>query len=147
MADDRNLYGWYGKGEKVAKIHIKMETIEGDASGKQFPALKAFDGTGKLLGWAFVSPGKNMATPEGGFKVLAKIQNKRSSYGDSSHGVFIPARMPFSMMIDHNGNYIHEGPVEPGQFLSKGCVRLPQGFAEKLFNATSVGTPITIDLK
>lgn len=148
MAGNDSFYQWNGQGEKVARIEVFMDTKKGDPTGKKYPALRAIAADGKELGYALVSPGKNGSTPEGNFKVLGKSHNKKSSYGSTAvDGTFINARMPHSLQIDHNGDYIHGGPVKPGEFLSKGCVRVPFAFAEKLFAATDVGTPVHINLR
>ena len=53
------------------------------------------------------------------------------------------APMPFMQRIDQYGIALHAG-FNPGRPASHGCVRLPEGFAKKLFTATDVGTPVYI---
>ena len=45
--------------------------------------------------------------------------------------------------ITWNGIALHGGPL-PGYAASHGCVRLPFGFAEKLFNKTQIGMRVII---
>jgi len=51
--------------------------------------------------------------------------------------------MPFMQRIDQYGVALHSGNL-PGYAASHGCVRLPGGFAAKLYNVTEVGTPVLI---
>jgi hypothetical protein len=53
------------------------------------------------------------------------------------------AWMPNMLRITWNGIALHGGPL-PGYAASHGCVRMPYGFAEKLFNKVNLGTRIII---
>jgi hypothetical protein len=48
--------------------------------------------------------------------------------------------MPQMLRITCNGPTLHGGPL-PGYAASHGCVRMPFGFAEKLFDKVRIGTP------
>ena len=48
------------------------------------------------------------------------------------------AWMPHMQRITWNGLALHGGPL-PGYAASHGCVRMPFGFAEKLFGKTRIG--------
>jgi hypothetical protein len=75
-------------------------------------------------------------TPAGVFTVLQK--NK-----DHVSNLYEDAEMPFMQRITWSGIALHAGPL-PGPRASHGCIRLPYGFAERLFDLTSVGTRVVI---
>jgi hypothetical protein len=91
-------------------------------------------------GWIFrapVSTGvKERETPAGVFAVIEKDRDHRSSMYDD-------AWMPHMQRITWNGIALHGGPL-PGYAASHGCVRMPFGFAEKLFNKTRIGMRVII---
>src|SRR5438132_556857 len=51
--------------------------------------------------------------------------------------------MPNMQRITWNGVALHGGPL-PGYAASHGCVRMPYGFAEKLFDKTWIGMRVII---
>src|SRR5665213_2652480 len=51
--------------------------------------------------------------------------------------------MPNMQRITWNGIALHGGPL-PGYAASHGCVRMPYGFAEKLFDKTQIGMRVII---
>lgn len=73
-------------------------------------------------------------SPIGIFPILEKRREYRSVKYDN-------ASMPFMQRIDDYGIALHAGQL-PGRPASHGCVRLPAGFAARLFAATQVGTPV-----
>src|SRR5437868_10517813 len=75
-------------------------------------------------------------TPAGVFAVLEKDKDHRSTMYDD-------AEMPNMQRITWNGIALHGGPL-PGYAASHGCVRMPFGFAEKLFDKTQIGMRIII---
>src|SRR4051812_29454346 len=75
-------------------------------------------------------------TPAGVFAVLEKDKDHHSSMYDD-------AWMPNMQRITWNGIALHGGPL-PGYPASHGCVRMPFGFAEKLFNKTRIGMRVII---
>ena len=75
-------------------------------------------------------------TPAGVFAVVEKKRDHRSNMYDD-------AWMPHMQRITWNGIALHGGPL-PGHAASKGCVRLPFGFAEKLFDKTRIGMRVII---
>jgi hypothetical protein len=91
-------------------------------------------------GWIFrapVSTGvKERETPAGVFAVIEKDRDHHSSMYDD-------AWMPHMQRITWNGIALHGGPL-PGYAASHGCVRMPFGFAEKLFNKTRIGMRVII---
>lgn len=75
-------------------------------------------------------------TPAGVFAVLEKNKDHRSNMYDD-------ASMPNMQRITWNGIALHGGPL-PGYAASHGCVRMPFGFAEKLFDKTWIGMRVII---
>src|SRR5712675_1280414 len=75
-------------------------------------------------------------TPAGVFAVLEKDKDHHSSLYDD-------AWMPNMQRITWNGIALHGGPL-PGYAASHGCVRMPYGFAEKLFERTRIGMRVII---
>jgi L,D-transpeptidase-like protein len=75
-------------------------------------------------------------TPAGIFAVLEKDKDHRSTMYDD-------AEMPNMQRITWNGIALHGGPL-PGYAASHGCVRMPFGFAEKLFDRTRIGMRVII---
>jgi hypothetical protein len=75
-------------------------------------------------------------TPPGVFSVVQKDKDHHSSLYDD-------AWMPNMLRITWNGIALHGGPL-PGYAASHGCVRMPFGFAEKLFDKVSIGTRVII---
>src|SRR5262245_29539144 len=69
---------------------------------------------------------KGRETPAGIFAVVEKKEDHRSNMYDD-------AWMPHMQRITWNGIALHGGPL-PGYAASHGCVRMPFGFADKLFN-------------
>src|SRR5437588_4409169 len=75
-------------------------------------------------------------TPAGVFALIEKDKDHHSSLYDD-------AWMPNMQRITLNGVALHGGPL-PGYAASHGCVRMPFGFAEKLFDKTRIGMRIII---
>jgi len=75
-------------------------------------------------------------TPAGVFALLEKDKDHHSSMYDD-------ASMPNMQRITWNGVALHGGPL-PGYAASHGCVRMPFGFAEKLFDKTRIGMRVII---
>jgi hypothetical protein len=75
-------------------------------------------------------------TPAGVFALLEKDKDHHSSLYDD-------AWMPNMQRITWNGVALHGGPL-PGYAASHGCVRMPYGFAEKLFDKTQIGMRVII---
>src|ERR1019366_644231 len=95
-----------------------------------------YDADGWILR-ARVAPGTTgRETPAGVFAVLEKDEDHHSSLYDD-------AWMPNMQRITWNGIALHGGPL-PGYAASHGCVRMPYGFAEKLFDKTRIGMRVII---
>ncbi len=75
-------------------------------------------------------------TPAGVFAVLEKDKDHHSSLYDD-------AWMPNMQRLTWNGVALHGGPL-PGYAASHGCVRMPFGFAERLFDKTWIGMRVIV---
>jgi hypothetical protein len=95
-----------------------------------------YDADGWILR-APVSTGiKDRETPAGVFAVVDKEVDHRSNMYDD-------AWMPHMQRITWNGIALHGGPL-PGYAASHGCVRMPFGFADRLYNKTRIGMRVII---
>ena len=95
-----------------------------------------YDADGWILR-APVSTGvKERETPAGVFAVVERKEDHRSNMYDDAH-------MPHMQRITWNGVALHGGPL-PGYAASHGCVRMPFGFAAKLFDKTRIGMRVII---
>jgi len=95
-----------------------------------------YDADGWILR-APVSTGvKGRETPAGIFAVIERKEDHRSNMYDDAH-------MPHMQRITWNGIALHGGPL-PGYAASHGCVRMPFGFAQKLFDKTRIGMRVII---
>src|ERR1039458_9014778 len=95
-----------------------------------------YDADGWILRAPVSSGVKGRETPAGVFAVLEKEKDHHSSMYDD-------AWMPNMQRITWNGIALHGGPL-PGYAASHGCVRMPYGFAEKLFDKTRIGMRVII---
>jgi len=75
-------------------------------------------------------------TPAGIFAIIEKEKDHRSTMYDD-------AWMPNMLRITWNGIALHGGPL-PGYAASHGCIRMPYGFAEKLYDKTWIGMRVII---
>src|SRR4051812_40522725 len=92
---------------------------------------------GALLAASPVSTGKRgHETPTGTFPILEKQVHHRSNK-------YSNAPMPFMQRLTAYGIALHAGHV-PGYPASHGCIRLPWGFAKRLYGLTGYGTTVTI---
>lgn len=88
---------------------------------------------GQLIGASTVSSGREgHESPVGRFQILEKRRYHRSNRYNS-------APMPFMQRLNWHGVALHAGEI-PGYPASHGCIRLPAGFAQRLFATTEVGT-------
>ena len=95
-----------------------------------------YDADGWILS-APVSTGvKGRETPAGVFAVIEKEAEHHSTLYDD-------ASMPHMQRLTWNGIALHGGPL-PGYAASHGCVRMPFGFAEKLFDKTRIGMRVIV---
>jgi hypothetical protein len=95
-----------------------------------------YDADGWILRAPVSTGTKERETPAGVFAVVDKEIDHRSNMYDD-------AWMPHMQRITWNGIALHGGPL-PGYAASHGCVRMPFGFAEKLYGKTRIGMRVII---
>jgi hypothetical protein len=95
-----------------------------------------YDAEGWILRAPVSTGTSGRETPAGVFALLEKDKDHHSSLYDD-------ASMPNMQRITWNGIALHGGPL-PGYAASHGCVRMPYGFAEKLFDKTRIGMRVII---
>jgi L,D-transpeptidase-like protein len=98
--------------------------------------ITIYDADGWILRAPVSSGQKGRETPAGVFSVIQKDADHHSNLYDD-------AFMPHMQRITWSGIALHGGPL-PGYAASHGCVRLPYGFAERLFEDTRLGMRVII---
>ncbi len=119
-------YVWLDSSDTVDRIVISLADQR----------LYAYNGH-QLVAWSNVSSGRpGHDTPTGSFTVSEKdVDHHSSLYDDAS--------MPYFMRLTDGGVGLHAGFL-PGYAASHGCVRLPFGMAQKLYQHVESGTPVNI---
>ena len=95
-----------------------------------------YDAEGWILRAPVSTGTEGRETPAGVFAIVDRKADHRSNMYDD-------AWMPHMQRITWNGIALHGGPL-PGYAASHGCVRMPFGFAEKLFDKTRIGMRVII---
>jgi L,D-transpeptidase-like protein len=95
-----------------------------------------YDADGWIMRAPVSSGTKGRETPAGVFTVVQKDKDHRSNLYDD-------AWMPNMLRITWSGIALHGGPL-PGYPASHGCVRMPYGFADKLFDKVKMGMRVII---
>ena len=98
--------------------------------------ITIYDADGWILRAPVSSGQKGRETPAGVFSVIEKEAEHHSNLYDD-------ASMPHMQRITWSGIALHGGPL-PGYAASHGCVRMPFGFAERLFDKTRLGMRVII---
>lgn len=148
------LYRWNDNGTPLTLIKISIAE----------QTARFFVGE-KEVGWSRVATGRaDSPTPTGVFRITEKAPDKRSNlYGwvvdvdgrvirdnakpsDAGAGErFEGAHMPFWMRLTADGVGLHAGLLpSPGYASSHGCIRLPSGIAETIYNNAPSGTEVVI---
>jgi lipoprotein-anchoring transpeptidase ErfK/SrfK len=92
---------------------------------------------GTLIGVSTASTGRaGYDTPVGTFPILQKNRDHRSN-------LYNNAPMPFMQRLTWDGIALHGGEI-PGYPASHGCIRLPDGFARRLFAMTELGAQVHV---
>jgi len=91
------------------------------------------------------------ATPTGRFRAFDKVVNNKSTLYPKRYGNGIDggAPMPYTIRVTGDGVAIHQGTLprlSDGSVYpdSHGCIRVSRSVARKLFNWTTINTPINI---
>ena len=120
-------YVWNDAGVPPGRVTILV-----DLSAQ---TLSVFRG-GQEIGRAVILYGtEEQPTPTGTFTILEKDADHESSIYD--------ARMPFMLRLTRDGIAIHGSNVRYG-WASRGCVGVPEEFAQLLFGQARVGDRVTI---
>jgi hypothetical protein len=124
--------GEYGEG--LAPFEADGPLIAVVSTGTQ--QIRVFDRNGMVAASKVSTGRRGYDTPEGVFSIIErKVEHNSNLYDDAS--------MPFMQRITWSGVALHEGAV-PGYRASHGCIRLPSGFAERLFRTTKIATRVVI---
>jgi hypothetical protein len=98
--------------------------------------ISIYNGAG-LVARSKVSTGMpGHRTPTGIFSIIGRERWHRSN-------IYSGAPMPYMQRITWSGVALHLGVV-PGYPASHGCIRLPSGFAERLWGMTKVGERVIV---
>ena len=98
--------------------------------------VTVYDADGWIMRAPVSSGTTGRETPAGVFSIVEKDKDHHSNLYDD-------AWMPNMERITWSGIALHGGPL-PGYAASHGCVRMPYGFAEKLFDKTRIGMRVII---
>ena len=97
---------------------------------------------GQIVFEGRISSGKrNRETPNGEYNIMQKKRHHKSNLWPKPNG---GAKMPYMMRLTNSGIAMHLGYV-PNRPASHGCIRLKQGFAQKLYRWARVGTRVIVE--
>jgi hypothetical protein len=95
-----------------------------------------YNADGKMLQAPVSTGATGLETPAGIYSVVQKEMDHHSN-------VYEDGAMPFMQRITWTGIALHGGAL-PGYPASHGCVRMPQSFAQRLFDLTDVGMRVIV---
>lgn len=98
--------------------------------------ITVYDADGWILRAPVSTGQRGRETPSGVFSVIQKQRDHYSNLYDDAY-------MPHMQRLTWSGIALHGG-VLPGYAASHGCIRMPYGFAERLFSETSLGMRVII---
>jgi hypothetical protein len=98
--------------------------------------ITVYDANGWIMRSPVSSGQSGRETPAGIFSVIQKEAEHYSNIYDDAY-------MPHMQRLTWSGIAIHGGPL-PGYPASHGCVRMPYGFAERLFDVTKLGVRVIV---
>jgi L,D-transpeptidase catalytic domain len=131
-------------GAAGARSERSVGSVEARAAGEPVMAIVSlrrqqitiYDAEGWILRAPVSSGQSGRETPAGIFSVIQKEAEHYSNLYDD-------ASMPHMQRLTWSGIALHGGVV-PGHPASHGCIRLPYGFAERLFDMTSLGMRVIV---
>lgn len=98
--------------------------------------VTVYDADGWIMRAPVSSGQTGYETPAGIYSILQrKVEHFSNLYDD--------AAMPFMQRLTWSGIALHAGAL-PGYPASHGCVRMPHGFAERLFDVTRLGMRVIV---
>ncbi len=80
-------------------------------------------------------------TPNGEFQIMQKKRHHKSNLWPKPSG---GAKMPYMMRLTNSGIAMHLGHV-PNKPASHGCIRLKNGFAQRMFKWARVGIAVYVE--
>ncbi|WLB52489.1 L,D-transpeptidase [Bradyrhizobium japonicum] len=133
-----------GSAEAAKQARQPAEAVAPREAGEPIMAIVSiksqqvtfYDSDGWILRAPVSTGTTGRETPAGVFAIVEKDKDHRSTMYDD-------AWMPNMQRITWNGIALHGGPL-PGYAASHGCVRMPFGFAEGLFDKTNIGMRVII---
>src|SRR2546425_10951426 len=131
-------------GARSGRSERPIEAIQSRSAGEPVMAIVSlrsqritvYDAKGWILRAPVSSGQKGRETPAGIFSVNQKVEEHYSNLYDD-------AFMPHMQRITWSGIALHGG-VLPGRPASHGCIRLPFDFAERMFDATTMGMRVIV---
>ncbi len=98
--------------------------------------ISIYDATAKILEAPVSTGTTGHETPAGIYSIVQKeVDHHSNLYDDAS--------MPYMQRLTWTGMALHAGPL-PGYAASHGCVRMPYGFAERLYQITELGLRVIV---
>jgi hypothetical protein len=91
-------------------------------------------------GWIMHAP---VSSGQGGYETPAGIYSILQRKAEHFSNLYDDAAMPFMQRLTWSGIALHAGAL-PGYPASHGCVRMPHGFAERLFDVTRLGMRVIV---
>src|SRR3982751_2688077 len=131
-------------GAQERRSERSVESIESRTAGEPIMAIislrkqriTVYDANSWIVRAPVSSGQKGRETPAGIFSVIQKEADHHSNLYDD-------AWMPHMQRLTWSGIALHGGPL-PGYPASHGCVRMPFGFAARLFNLTQMGMRVIV---
>lgn len=120
-------YAWDDRGVPAGPTWIRVDL--------RAQLISVFRGPNEIGTAVVVYGGDNKQTPSGTLHILAKARDHRSSLYD--------AQMPYTLRLTDDGVSIHGSSVRWGA-ATHGCIGVPLPFAQRLFNAASVGDEVVV---
>ena len=124
------------KNESVAKESAKPQGPLIIAISIERQSLKIYDANGLFAETPISTGMRGHPTPMGVFSIIQKQKYHRSN-------IYSGAPMPYMQRITWSGVAIHAG-VLPGYPASHGCIRMPMGFAVKMWGWTRMGARVVV---
>ncbi len=138
------LTGLTARAEAAKQARQPVEAVAPREAGEPIMAIVSiksqrvtfYDADGWILRAPVSTGTTGRETPAGVFAIIEKDKDHHSTMYDD-------AWMPNMLRITWNGIALHGGPL-PGYAASHGCVRMPFGFAEDLFDKPQIGMRVII---
>jgi len=80
-------------------------------------------------------------TPEGEYRILQKKRHHKSNLWPKPDG---GAKMDYMLRLSNSGIAMHLGYVSKGGPASHGCIRLKNGFAQRMYRWAQIGVPVYV---